>query len=159
MFIHWGLYSLIGRHEWAVEVEGIALGPDAYSIPRGINSRKQVVGFVSLDCSFDDSSLRAFLWEPGGQMIDLNTLISPSLDMELLNAATINDRGEMAVVADFGDGNRRPVQLTPCNTQQGHSDDCQDSIGLNTTLGVKVNGTAHLQRRGIIGIGRLCRQD
>ncbi|MBV9339520.1 MAG: alpha-L-fucosidase [Acidobacteria bacterium] len=23
MFIHWGLYSLIGRHEWAMEVEGV----------------------------------------------------------------------------------------------------------------------------------------
>ena len=23
MFIHWGLYSLIGRHEWAMEMEGI----------------------------------------------------------------------------------------------------------------------------------------
>jgi len=25
MFIHWGLYSLIGRHEWAMELEGIPL--------------------------------------------------------------------------------------------------------------------------------------
>src|ERR1700722_10382139 len=23
MFIHWGLYSLLGRHEWAMENEGI----------------------------------------------------------------------------------------------------------------------------------------
>ena len=23
MFIHWGLYSLLGRHEWAMELEGI----------------------------------------------------------------------------------------------------------------------------------------
>ena len=23
MFIHWGLYSVIGQHEWAMEVEGI----------------------------------------------------------------------------------------------------------------------------------------
>ena len=25
MFIHWGLYSVIGRHEWAMEVEGIPI--------------------------------------------------------------------------------------------------------------------------------------
>src|SRR5450631_1276306 len=25
MFIHWGLYSVIGQHEWALEVEGIPL--------------------------------------------------------------------------------------------------------------------------------------
>src|SRR6266487_954672 len=60
-------------------------------------------GFCLFGLSFDDSSLRAFLWEPGGQMIDLNTLISPSPGIQLLNAATINDRGEMAVVADFAD--------------------------------------------------------
>src|ERR1700752_1736198 len=25
MFIHWGLYSIVGQHEWALEVEGIPL--------------------------------------------------------------------------------------------------------------------------------------
>lgn len=25
MFIHWGLYSIIGQHEWAKEVEGVPL--------------------------------------------------------------------------------------------------------------------------------------
>src|ERR1022692_2407172 len=25
MFIHWGLYSVIGQHEWAKEVEGVPL--------------------------------------------------------------------------------------------------------------------------------------
>src|SRR5580704_11870970 len=25
MFIHWGLYSVVGQHEWALEVEGIPL--------------------------------------------------------------------------------------------------------------------------------------
>ena len=25
MFIHWGLYSVIGQHEWAMEVEGIPI--------------------------------------------------------------------------------------------------------------------------------------
>ncbi len=23
MFIHWGLYSVVGQHEWAKEVEGV----------------------------------------------------------------------------------------------------------------------------------------
>ena len=26
MFIHWGLYSVLGRHEWAMEMEGIPVG-------------------------------------------------------------------------------------------------------------------------------------
>jgi hypothetical protein len=25
MFIHWGLYSVIGRHEWAMDMEGIPI--------------------------------------------------------------------------------------------------------------------------------------
>jgi hypothetical protein len=71
-------------------------------------------------------------------MIDLNTLIAPSLGIQLLNAATINDRGEMAVVADFADGSRRPVLLIPCDAQQGDSEDCQDSTSLNTMSNMPV---------------------
>jgi alpha-L-fucosidase len=25
MFIHWGLYSVLGQHEWAMEIEGIPI--------------------------------------------------------------------------------------------------------------------------------------
>ncbi len=117
-----------------------SLGADQCSVALGINARKQVVG-LSGNCAFEDPSLRAFLWEPGGQMIDLNTLISPSLGIQLRNVATINDRGEMAAVAVFPDGNHRPVLLIPCPAQQGDTD-CQDSISLNTTSIMGVNGTA-----------------
>jgi probable HAF family extracellular repeat protein len=103
-----------------------ALAPDQCSIATGINSRKQVVG-LSGNCNFDDPSLRAFIWEPGGQMVDLNTLISPSLGIQLRNVAAINDRGEMAAVAFFSDGSHRPVLLVPCATQV---DDCQDTGAL-----------------------------
>jgi probable HAF family extracellular repeat protein len=116
-----------------------ALGPDQCSTSFGINSGKQVVGAVSLDCDFfDDASLRAFLWEPGGPMIDLNTLISPSLGIQLRNVATINEWGEMAVVAFFPDGSHRPVLLIPCDDRSTNSDDCQDSINPETT---------HIQQR------------
>lgn len=119
-----------------------ALGPDQCTFPWGINSRKQVVGVASSDCDFgDDLSLRAFLWESGGQMVDLNTLISPSLGIQLKNATTINDRGEMLAVAWFADGGHRQVLLIPCDAQQGNSEDCQDSAGLNKTLSMQVTGT------------------
>ena len=111
-----------------------ALRPDQCSTPFGINSRKQVVGAVSLDCDFfDDPSLRAFLWEPGRPMIDLNTLISPSLGIQLRNVATINERGEMAAVAVFPDGSHRPVLLIPCDDQSTNADGCQDSISLDSS--------------------------
>jgi probable HAF family extracellular repeat protein len=100
-----------------------ALGPDQCSVPSAINARRQVVG-LSGNCDFDDPTLRAFIWEPGGQMVDLNSLISPNLGIQLRNVATINDRGEMAAVAVFSDGSHRPVLLIPCNTK---GDDCQNT--------------------------------
>jgi alpha-L-fucosidase len=38
MFIHWGLYSLIGRHEWAMEMEGIPI-PQYEQLAKHFNPR------------------------------------------------------------------------------------------------------------------------
>ena len=59
-------------------------------------------------------------------MVDLNTLISPGLGIQLRNVATINDRGEMAAVAAFANGDRRPVILIPCDDHDDNAEDCQD---------------------------------
>ena len=108
-----------------------AFTPDQCSVSLGINSRKQVVGTVALGCDFnDDPSLRAFLWEPSGQMLDINTLISSSLGIQLRNATAINDRGEMTAVAWFADGSHRQVLLVPCNVQRT-GEDCQGSTNFN----------------------------
>ena len=109
-----------------------AFEPDQCSFPLGINSRTQVVGYVVSNCDFGDPfSHRAFLWEPGQPMVDLNTLISPSLGIQLLNAASINDRGEMAGIAFFPDGSHRPVLLIPCDARDGDGEDCQGSVNLS----------------------------
>jgi len=113
-----------------------AFEPDQCSVPFAINSRTQVVGFVSLNCDFnDDPSLRAFLWEPGSPMVDLNTLISPSLGIQLRNVFAINDHGEMAAVAFFPDGNHRPVLLIPCDENDRES--CLDSSSLSAIPTIK----------------------
>ncbi len=57
-------------------------GSEAYSI----NSQNQIVGILQ------DSVQRAFLWE-NDVMYDLNDLISPSSDWNLLQARSINDNG------------------------------------------------------------------
>lgn len=44
----------------------------------------------------DTELQHAFLWENGGPMIDLNTLIPPNSSLELYDAENINDRGEIA---------------------------------------------------------------
>jgi probable HAF family extracellular repeat protein len=57
-----------------------------------INSKTQIVGSSS-DCVH---GLHAFLWEKGGPMVDLNTLIPPYSSLTLVYGTAINDRGEIA---------------------------------------------------------------
>jgi probable HAF family extracellular repeat protein len=110
-----------------------APGPGQCSYAWGINARRQVVGLTSNDCDFNDElSLRAFLWEPGRPMVDVNTLISPGLGIQLRNIATINDRGEMAAVAAFANGDHRPVILVPCGKREDNDADCRDEVPLNS---------------------------
>jgi probable HAF family extracellular repeat protein len=101
-----------------------SLGPGQCSIAFGINSQKQVVG-LSGNCDFDDPSLRAFIWEPGESMVDLNALIALGLGVQLRTVAAINDRGEMAAVGWFDDDTHRPVLLFPCGKQR---EDCGDVV-------------------------------
>jgi probable HAF family extracellular repeat protein len=78
------------------------IGDDLCSRGRSINSRGQVVGGSS-DCF---NFLHAFIWETGGPMVDLNTLIPPDTGFQLTNAFNINDRGEILAKA-------APVGFTP----------------------------------------------
>ncbi len=73
-----------------------------------INVRGQVVG-ASSDCS---NFLHAFLWEEGGPMLDLNTLIPPGSGVQLIEAFNINERGEILAISN-------PLGVTP-NTDLGH---------------------------------------
>ncbi len=88
---------------------GTVLG-DPCSRGRGINARGQVVGGSS-DCA---NFLHAFLWENGGPILDLNTLIAPGSGWQLTNAININDRGEILAKA-------APVGFTPNDDEDlGH---------------------------------------
>jgi probable HAF family extracellular repeat protein len=75
---------------------------DPCSRGRGLNARGQVVGGSS-DCA---NFLHAFVWQEGGPMLDLNTLIPPGSGMQLTNAININDRGEILAKA-------APLGFTP----------------------------------------------
>ena len=56
-----------------------------------INSESQIVGGSHIN----DTAQAAFLWEHGGPMIDLNTLIPPDSPLQLITADQINDDGEI----------------------------------------------------------------
>lgn len=62
-----------------------------------VNSRGQVVGASENQdlCSILVGQ-HAFLWQQGGPMVDLNTLIAPGASLDLTYAVAINDEGEIA---------------------------------------------------------------
>jgi probable HAF family extracellular repeat protein len=68
------------------------LGVTSYGY--AINSNTQVVGASRIDAT--PGNARAFLWENGGPMVDLNTLIPSNSSLLLAYAVNINDQGEIA---------------------------------------------------------------
>jgi len=64
-------------------------GADAQSQALGINDQGQVVG---LSCTAGFASCAAFLWQ-NGVMTNLNALVAPGYDDQLIQASDINDEG------------------------------------------------------------------
>jgi probable HAF family extracellular repeat protein len=99
-----------------------------------INNKGQVVG-RSRPGSEISVLQHGFLWENGGPMIDLNTLIPAGSNFQLIDAYDINDRGEILVQAlPLGEQPMEGVQL-------GHlallvsceRDSCNDSSDASAT--------------------------
>ena len=105
------------------------LGGNSYAA--AITSKGQIVG--SSELGVPTSTLpHAFLWEHGGPMIDLNTLIPASSSLQLITAFNINDRGEIVgwgVPADVQDPHfgGRLFLLLPCGSDEEGCDD--DAVG------------------------------
>jgi probable HAF family extracellular repeat protein len=74
-----------------------------------INSGGQIVGHSRIN----DGSFRAFIWEKGGPMVDLNTLVSPASNVVLVDPYYINDRGYIAVQGVLPNGDQHAVLLVP----------------------------------------------
>ena len=64
------------------------------SVAASINSKRQIVGVSRI--SRVPSQVSAFLWENGGPMVDLNTLVPANSALHMVFAEYINDRGEIA---------------------------------------------------------------
>jgi probable HAF family extracellular repeat protein len=124
---------------------------DPCSRGRGLNSRGQVVG-TSTDCR---NALHAFVWEEGGPMLDLNTLIAPGSGFQLTNAFNINDRGEILAKAaplgftpnddaDLG----HLVLLIPCDGEHSDDEGCEDGAESTTAARPAVQSSPPVERSG-----------
>jgi hypothetical protein len=56
---------------------------------------------------------RAWLWENGGPMVDLNDLALPGSGLHLQDARLINDRGEIVCTGVLSNGDQHAVLLIP----------------------------------------------
>ena len=66
----------------------------------------------SFPCDFGELA-HAFLWENGGPAIDLNAFVPSSSDLVLVEAVSINDRGEIVALGVLPSGDTRAVLLIP----------------------------------------------
>lgn len=80
--------AFLWKHGAMTDLGNLGLTSFAFAI----NSEGQVVGHSKIN----DGTFRAFLWESGGPMVDLNTLILSNSSLLLTDAEDINDRGEIA---------------------------------------------------------------
>jgi probable HAF family extracellular repeat protein len=87
------------------------------SVAEWINSKGQIVGRSRIG-SVTNPLQHAFLWENGGPMIDLNTLIPANSGLLLGDANYINDRGEIAGSASDADGNVHAFLLIPLSQEE-----------------------------------------
>ena len=95
------------------------------ALGQSINASGQVVGISGPNgCT----TTLAFLWEDGGPMADLNTLVPPNSGLQLVEGHQINDRGEIAVGALDANGNNHSVLLIPCDENHPGVEGCDYSM-------------------------------
>jgi probable HAF family extracellular repeat protein len=120
------------------------LDVDQDSAAHSINAKGQVVGESSPDLLFSFSSVRAFLWENGGPIVDLNTLIPPGSGMQLKIAASINDRGEIDGDGVLPNGDTHAFLLIPCDEDHPDVEGCDyDTVEGETESAVRPAQITH----------------
>jgi probable HAF family extracellular repeat protein len=94
------------------------LGSDTCSDALDLNSRSQVVGASQSAAGLCGPWTTAFLWEHGGPMLDLNSLVSSEPGVHLVAAEAINEKGEIVAAG------------APPGCPVGNSDSCQHMYAL-----------------------------
>jgi probable HAF family extracellular repeat protein len=108
-------HGLINRHGFlwkngAMTDLGILSG-DTCATAYAINSSEQIVG-DSGNCAAIN---RGFLWENGGPIVDLQTLVLPGSDVTISETNYINDAGEISGFGTDSNGDQHAIVLIPCD--------------------------------------------
>jgi probable HAF family extracellular repeat protein len=120
------------------------VGADPCSTGFQNSSKGQVVG-GSGPCTGPGG--HAFLWEHGGPMIDLNTLIPPNSDLQLTQAYFINDHGEITGLGTLPNGDQHVFVLIPCDENHPGLEVCDYSLADTTELPQILASPGALSRR------------
>jgi probable HAF family extracellular repeat protein len=115
------------------------LNGDLCTVAESINEKGQIVG-GSFDCN-TAAFLHAFLWEKGGPMVDLNTLVAPGSGLTLTLASSINDRGEIAGQAMTSNGDNHAFLLVPCDDKHEHGEGCEGRRATDATQNAPMSVT------------------
>jgi probable HAF family extracellular repeat protein len=117
-------HGLINRHGFlwkdGVMTDLGILSGDTCDTAYAINSSEQIVGDSGNCSSFN----RGFLWENGGPMVDLQTLVLPGSDVTIVETNYINDAGEISGFGTNSNGDTRGLLLIPCDEK--HHGVCED---------------------------------
>lgn len=89
------------------------VGRDNFSWAHDINIKGQVVGQSWLFDGHDTTASHAFLWERGGSMLDLNTLVTNPSEIYLTEATFITDRGWIVANGPLPNGDVHTAILIP----------------------------------------------
>ena len=110
---------------------------DKCSAAHDLNSIGQVVGESTPSC-FSGSATHAFLWENGGPMVDLNTLVIPGSQLESAGGVAINDGGEITGNRVLPNGDTHAFILIPCDENHPNIAGCDYSLVAATTAAASV---------------------
>jgi hypothetical protein len=119
-------FSRFSRGVWTVSGRFSRVLDESLTFPKRIDEFGTIsVQYAAPDCLTNQF---AILWEDGGPMVDLNTLVPPNSGLHLFEAQQINDRGEIAVQGTDANSNKHAVLLIPCDEHHPGVKGCDHSM-------------------------------
>jgi probable HAF family extracellular repeat protein len=126
-------HAFLWRNGVMTDLGSLATNSTAFAI----NSKHQTVGRSRIGAT----TVHATLWENGGPIIDLNTLIPANASLQLEEADGINDRGEIVglgappgVPPNPESTGLHAFLLIPCDRDHADTKGCEDNAEVITAL-------------------------